>query len=110
MFKLFGQSRPTTTTNTLIYTVPVGFDAIISSIIICNTSGASADATVFVSNSGGAFGHDHAILHEVPVANATFPTIVDCKIVVNSGGTVGVKTSSANDLTFTISGMEHANS
>ena len=51
-YKNLGQSAPSATTETTIYTVPAATEAVISSIVVCNRSGA-ADTFRIAHNVGG---------------------------------------------------------
>lgn len=66
-YKSLGQSAPSATTETTLYTVPASTSAIVSSVVVCNRSG-SADTFRVTHNVGGGatatkdhLCYDHAI-------------------------------------------------
>ena len=53
-YKVLGQSIPSASTNTDVYTVGAGKSAVVSTINICNQAASSSAATVAVRPSGAA--------------------------------------------------------
>lgn len=106
-YKMLGQIRPANTTAASIYSPPDNTQVIVKSIIVCNTSGASANGSVFVHNTGSSFNESTAIMWEAPVVNGAASLTIECNICLNDTlGNIGVKTSVNNALTFTLFGTE----
>lgn len=53
VYKVLGQSEPSATTNTTLYTVPAASSAVVSTINICN-NGATTDAVRIAIRQAGA--------------------------------------------------------
>jgi len=69
--KVLGQSAPSATTNTDVYTVPSGGQAVLSSIAICNR-GAAGTFRVAIRPDGAALANQHYIVYDAPIdANET---------------------------------------
>lgn len=62
-YKVLGQSAPNATTNTDIYTVPVGTTAVCSTLAVCN-QGASTTYRVAVRPSGTSIAKQHYIVYD----------------------------------------------
>lgn len=104
-YKILGQSAPTDVSVADAYTVPLATDAIISSIVVANTTAASANARVFVRNNGATAATSNAVIYDVAVsANSTIGLTLG--ITVDAGDVVSVRTSVANALTFHVFGQE----
>jgi hypothetical protein len=104
-----GQLRPSDTTATSIYTPP-GSNTLaeISSIVVCNTSGAAASFSIFLDPNGSTYDETTALvwLDEI----TTFDIIqFEVPIPIISGGNLAVKSSSGNAFTFTVFGLEKIN-
>ena len=72
-YKILGQSSPSTTTETTLYTVPASTSTICSSISICNRGGTQTTFRVSVSQGGGATANKDYLYYDVTLAgNDTF--------------------------------------
>ena len=106
-YKQLGQSRPSTTTSESLYSPSTSTEAIIKSVIICNTSGADANCSLFVDDDGTTYDEATALAWNVTVAANSSPLVLSLHILMNNAnGNLGIKTDTANALTFTIFGME----
>jgi hypothetical protein len=104
--KRLGSSRPTNTTNTTLYTA-TDVRGLIKSIRVCNTTTSDATCRVFLVPSGGSADQTTAIYYDFTIpANSTLSD--DGFQVLESGGTIVVRSDTANALTFTVSGAEVA--
>jgi len=104
-FKRLGSSRPTTTSNATLYTVPASTTTIAKSIRICNTTNTSVVARVFLVPSGGTADETTAIYWEFDIP--PYSTLSDDgSHVLEAAGTIQVRTATASALNFTISGLE----
>ena len=87
---------PATTSNTILYTVPVGTTTIVTNIVIANTNGSAQTATISL---------DGVVL--IPAVSVPANTVVpiDIKQTITSGVKIeGFASSTA--VTFHISGVE----
>ena len=66
--KILGQSAPSATTETVVYTVPSGREAVISKIVFCNRGASAASVRLsFTINAGTTTSKDY-VLYDVNVA------------------------------------------
>jgi len=102
--RILAQIRPSGTGATTAYTKPAKNLATVNSIAVCNTTGGTVNYSVYVCINGTTYDQTTAIAYASPiVANATY--IIDLPFTLDTtNGTVGVQTSSANALTFTLIG------
>lgn len=66
-YKVLGQSAPSATTNTTVYTVGAGKSAVVSTIAICNRGATSATYRLAVSASGTPSNAEY-ITYDAPIA------------------------------------------
>lgn len=103
-YKVLGQSAPTATTNTDVYTVGSGKQAVISTITVANRGNVSATYRIAVRPGGAVLANQHYIAYDVIVgANDTTPITVG--ISLNSGDVVTLYASTTN-LSFGVFGSE----
>ena len=71
-YKVLGQSNPSATTATTLYTVPSATQAIVSTITVCNQAASAATYRIAVRVAGAALGATQYIAYDVSLpANAT---------------------------------------
>ena len=71
--KVLGQSNPSATTLTTLYTVPAATSAVSSTITVCNRSVTATTFRVAVRPAGAAISGEHYIYYDVVIAgNDTF--------------------------------------
>lgn len=105
IYKTLGQQAPTTTNNVDVYTVPATTEAIVSSILICNTTSTAATFRIFQRIDGNAAGTANAIAYDQSIpGNST--TSIESKITMNAADVLTVRSGTANALTFTVNGSE----
>lgn len=72
-YKTLGQSAPSATTETTLYTVPAAQAAIVSSVVVCNRGATATTFRVSVSVGGGATANKDYLYYDVALpANDTF--------------------------------------
>lgn len=103
-YKVLGQNAPSATTNTNIYTVGTGKQAIISTLLIANRSGSGASYRIAVRPNGTTLNNSHYIAYDVAIA-ANDSTALTLGLTLGSGDVVTVYASSAN-LSFGVFGTE----
>ena len=99
--KQLGQVRPASTTAASLYSPGVGITAIIKSVWICNTTGATVLFRIFVDDDGTTYDESTALFWDVSVSGNTTVEL-DTFIALNdSAGNLAIRTETANALTFT---------
>lgn len=93
--KVLGQSNPSATTATTLYTVPASKEAVISSISICNLASSSATYRIAVRPAGATLANVHYLAYDVTVGAAD-TTIITVGITLATTDVVTVYASTAN--------------
>jgi Tfp pilus assembly protein PilW len=103
-YKVLGQSNPSATTATTLYTVPSSTEAVISSLVICNQSGSPATYRIAVRPNGTTLAAVHYIVYDAVIAgnNTTAYTL---GITVDAADVVTIYASTAT-LSFVAFGSE----
>jgi hypothetical protein len=103
-YKVLGQSAPSATTATALYTVPAATEALVSSIAVCNRSASDATYRISIRPDGATLANEHYLVYD-STASANDTVIFTIGITVNADDVVEVYASSAN-LTFHAYGTE----
>jgi len=105
VYKVLGQSAPANTSNANLYTVPASTSAIVSTLVIANTTATAALAEVYVRIGGAAAATSNAILYDASIpANSTATFTLGMTLATTD--IITVQTGTANALTFTAFGSE----
>lgn len=104
-YKILGQSAPSDTNNTDLYTVPAATEAIISTLAVANTTATNATYTVYVRD-GGAAAASSNILVGGATAEANSTTAVSIGITLSATDVVTVQSDTADAITFHAFGTE----
>lgn len=94
-YKVLGQSAPSATTDTNVYTVPAATEAVISTIIIANRANTAGTYRLAVRPDGGAISNLHYIAYDIPIAGNDSTTLT-LGVTLNAADVVTVYCSSAN--------------
>ena len=75
--RVLGQSAPAAATNTDVYTVGGGLSAVVSTLVICNTTGGYIAYRVAVRPAGAAITTAHYLIKDslIPANSADFLTV-----------------------------------
>lgn len=103
-YKVLGQSAPSATTLTTLYTVPSATTAVISSIVIANRDSSSATYRIAVRPDGAAIANSQYIAYDVTVG-ASDSTVLTLGVTMDAADVLSVYASTAN-LTFSAFGSE----
>lgn len=103
-YKILGQSAPSATTETDLYTVPASTEAVLSSLIVCNRSASDATYRLSVAPNGTATANSHYLAYDVTVG-ASDSTTLTLGLTLDAADVFRVYASSA-DLTFSAFGSE----
>jgi hypothetical protein len=104
-YKVLGQSAPANTSNANAYTVPALTSAVLSTIVVANTTATAATARIFVRIGGAAAAASNAIVYDTSF-NGNSTTAFTIGITLPTTDIITVQTGTANALTFTVFGSE----
>ena len=103
-YKVLAQSAPSATTNTDVYTVGSGKQAIISTITVANRSAVGVTYRIAIRPAGSTLANQHYIAYDVGVsANDTIALTLGITLTATDVVTVYASTT---DLSFGIFGSE----
>lgn len=66
--KVLGQSAPTATTLTAVYTVPASTQALLSTITVCNRSATATTYRLSVAVAGAADANNQYLVYDAPIS------------------------------------------
>ena len=103
-YKVLGQSIPSATTATTLYTVPSATSTVVSTITVCNQASSAATFRIAVRPAGATLAAQHYIVYgaTVPASDTTTLTL---GLTLATTDVVTVYASSAN-LSFNAYGSE----
>jgi hypothetical protein len=105
VYKVLGQAAPADTSNANLYTVPASTSAIVSTLVIANTTATAALAEVYVRIAGATAAASNAILYDASIpANSTATFTLGMTLATTD--IITIQTGTANALTFTAFGSE----
>ena len=102
--KVLGQSNPSATTATTLYTVPSSKEAVVSSISVCNLASSSATYRIAIRTAGASLANQHYLAYDVTVG-ASDTTIITVGLTLATTDVITVYSSTAN-LSFAAFGSE----
>lgn len=103
-YKVLGQSAPSATTDTDVYTVPSATEAVISTIVIANRSASDATYRIAVRPDGATIANQHYVAYDITVG-AGDSTALTLGVTMDAADVLTVQASSA-DLSFSVFGSE----
>ena len=103
-YKVLGQSNPTATTATTLYTVPASTNAIVSTLTVCNQSSTSATYRIAVRPGGATLANQHYIAYDVVVPGFDTTTLT-LGLTLATTDVITVYASTAN-ISFSAFGTE----
>lgn len=103
-YKVLGQSAPSATTDTTLYTVPSATEAVISTISVCNRGSSSGTFRVAVRPNGASIANSHYVAYDVSLA-ANSVIGLTLGITVDATDVITVR-ASTGDFTFSAFGSE----
>lgn len=104
VYKVLGQSAPSATTATTLYTVPAATSTVVSSIVIANRDASAATYRIAIRPGGAALANQHYIAYDVTVG-ASDSTVLTLGITLATTDVITVYASTAN-LSFSAYGSE----
>jgi hypothetical protein len=103
-YKVLAQSAPSATTDTDVYTVGSGKQAIVSTITVANRSASASSYRIAVRPAGATLANKHYLAYDVAIA-ANDTTVLTIGITLTATDVITVYALSAN-LSFGIYGTE----
>jgi glucose-6-phosphate dehydrogenase assembly protein OpcA len=104
VYKVLGQSAPSATTATDLYTVPAATSAVVSTIVVANRAGANATYRIAIRTAGATIANQHYLAYDVSVAGAD-STSLTLGITLAATDVITIYASTA-DLSFSVFGSE----
>jgi hypothetical protein len=105
-YKVLGQSNPSATTATTLYTVPSATQAVISTITVCNQAATAGSYRIAVRPAGATLAAEHYVAYDIAIA-ANDTTALTLGIALSATDVVTVYAATAN-LSFSAFGSEIA--
>lgn len=68
VYKALGQSNPSATTNTTLYTVPSSTSTVVSTITVCNQASTAGTFRIAVRPAGASIAAQHYVAYDTPIA------------------------------------------
>jgi glucose-6-phosphate dehydrogenase assembly protein OpcA len=102
--KVLGQSNPSATTLTTLYTVPASKEAVVSSISVANLTASDATYRIAIRPGGAAITNAHYLGYDITVG-ASDSTIITVGLTLATTDVISVYASTA-DLVFQAFGDE----
>jgi hypothetical protein len=103
-YKVLGQSAPSATTDTNVYTVPSATEAVVSTIIVANRAATAGSFRIAVRPNGASISNLHYIAYGVAIA-ANDSTTLTLGITLDAADVITVYCSSA-DMSVNVFGTE----
>jgi len=103
-YKVLGQSAPSATTATTLYTVPSSTSAIVSTITVCNRDTTSGTFRIAIRPAGTTIANQHYIVYDSTIA-ANDTITFTLGITLATTDVITIYASSAN-MTFNAFGSE----
>lgn len=94
-YKVLGQSAPSATTPTTLYTVPAGAQSVVSTIVVTNRGGEAGRFRLSVRPDGAAQADQHYVAYDTAVSGNSFVTLT-LGLTVDATDVITVYASSAN--------------
>jgi hypothetical protein len=75
IYKVLGQSAPSATTATTLYTVPAATSAVISTLVVANRAATAATYRIAIRPAGATLANQHYIAYDVTVGAGDSTTL-----------------------------------
>lgn len=103
-YKVLGQSAPSATTATTLYTVPAATSTVVSTISVCNRDSASAQYRIAVRPAGASLANQHYIVYDASLTGNSTDTVT-IGVTLATTDVITVYASTAN-FSFSAFGSE----
>ncbi len=105
-YKQLGQKRENSTNAVSVYSPAASTQTIIKSIIVTNTTASVAKVRVFVDSNGTTYDENTSIVWDAEVPGNKLMSMEITLCMNDSTGNLAYRSSIANALTVTVSGLE----
>lgn len=105
-YKVLGQSNPSATTATTVYTVPSATQAVVSTVTVCNQNSSAGTYRVAVRPNGDSLAAQHYVAYDVSIPGNATDTLT-LGITLGAADVLTVYASSG-DFSFNAYGSEIA--
>jgi hypothetical protein len=107
IYKVLGQSAPSSTSTVDLYTVPSSTNTVTSTLMICNRSTVTASYNVAIRPAGASIANQHYIAFNSAVSsNDSIVLTLGMSLGATDVITVQANTTGVNNLGFTVFGSE----
>jgi len=103
-YKVLGQSNPSATTATTLYTVPPATQAVVSTIVVANLTTTAATFRIAVRVAGATLANSQYVAYDITVG-ASDSTTLTLGLTLGAADVITVYASTAN-ITFSAFGSE----
>ena len=103
-YKVLGQSNPSATTATTLYTVPASTQTVVSTIAVANRGASSATYRIAIRVAGSALSNEEYIAYDTAIT-ANNSTMITIGVTLGATDVITVYASTA-DLSFNAFGSE----
>jgi hypothetical protein len=103
-YKVLGQSNPSATTATTLYTVPAATSTVVSTVTICNQANTAGSFRIAVRPAGASLAATHYVAYDVPIA-ANDTTALTLGITLATTDVITIYASSST-ISFSAFGSE----
>jgi hypothetical protein len=102
--RVLAQINPSGTSAVTAYTKPTNKIVTVNTIVVCNTSGSAINFSLYLCTNGTTYNTTTALAYQQPIAANETQVVYIPFTLDTTSGTVGVQSSSANAINFTILG------
>jgi len=104
-YKILGQTEPANTSNADLYTVPASTEAIVSTIVVSNSTAGEAAFRIFIREDGATAGSENAIAFDT-VLGANSQAAFTLGLTLSATDIITVRSSTGGALAFSAFGSE----
>lgn len=104
-YKILGQSAPANTSNADLLTVASSHSAVVSTLVVANTTTSAATYRVFARIAGASAATSNALVYDATVNGNTTVTLT-LGITLAATDVLTIQTGTSNALTFTAFGSD----
>jgi hypothetical protein len=103
-YKVLGQSKPSATTATTLYTCPSTTQTVISSLVVTNQAATGGSYRIAIRPNGAALSGEHYIAYDAPISATSFVSLT-LGLTIDASDVLTIYSSSA-DISFNAFGSE----
>jgi len=104
-YKILGQVEPANTSNADLYTVPASTEAIVSTLVVSNSTAGEVAFRIFIRDAGATAGTENAIAYDTTLA-ANSQAAFTLGLTLSATDIITVRSSTGGALAFSAFGSE----